>query len=170
MGVAVWMRASLQGLPVGLQAVAQFMEQFGHHAMTGLMALPLQLLGQPPHTLAGPPQRRLRVSSSGRFHQPLQILTEARVLLHRALAPSSGPPDTALFGPQVPRGIPWRMVPGAAPVALATAACPPRPIALTSAARNRRRIPSSIVGASARYRHRMAFSSITHSVYRVNLK
>ena len=56
LGVAVRMPAALQRLPIGLQTVAQFMEQLRHDPMAGLVPLAPQFLRQLPHALAGPPQ------------------------------------------------------------------------------------------------------------------
>jgi hypothetical protein len=52
--VAVGMAGPFQSLAVGLQAIAQFMQQLGHHAMTDLMAKPLEFFRQFTHALAGP--------------------------------------------------------------------------------------------------------------------
>src|SRR6266550_5349333 len=54
LSVAVWMFAAFQGFLIGLQAVAEIVEEFRHHTMAGLVPLRLELIGQLAHTLARP--------------------------------------------------------------------------------------------------------------------
>jgi len=82
------MRA-LQALAVGLQTVVQFMQQLGHHAVTDLMPLAVQLLSQFANTLTGPAQGRFRIPTRHRIDQSLQILLERRVGLGRPFAASA---------------------------------------------------------------------------------
>src|SRR6266849_4987236 len=56
LSIAVWMVAAFQRFLIGLQAVAHRVEQLGHHAMTGLVALRRELCGELAHTLECPPQ------------------------------------------------------------------------------------------------------------------
>ena len=72
-GVAV----ALLGLAVALQAVARRIEQFGDQGAAHLVALRLQRLRQSAHALAGPPQRRFRITARRRFDQRFEI-REAR--------------------------------------------------------------------------------------------
>src|SRR2546430_4615075 len=88
-GVAV----ALLVLAVALQAVTRRIEQFGHQGAAHLVALLLQRLGQSAHALAGPPQRRSRISPRCRFDQRLEICAQARVLDNRGLASRPGPPN-----------------------------------------------------------------------------
>src|SRR5450755_3689849 len=57
LSISVRMTAALARLTVGLQAIAQCIQQSGHRPVTGLMALALQLLGQFTDALARPSQR-----------------------------------------------------------------------------------------------------------------
>ena len=58
------------------------------------MPLLLQLGGQLAHALARPTQRRLGISTRGRFDQSLQIHQQLRILVDRTLAPASGFPHS----------------------------------------------------------------------------
>ena len=58
LGVPIRVRRPLPGLAVGLQAVAQLLQQICHQFMADLVTLAVQFVGQLPHALAGPPQRR----------------------------------------------------------------------------------------------------------------
>jgi len=57
LSVAVRMVGALQRLLIRLQAVAHLVEQLGHHAMAGLVAVRRELCGELAHTLECPPQR-----------------------------------------------------------------------------------------------------------------
>src|SRR5712692_3088851 len=85
--VAIGVPRTLDRLAIGLQAVAPLPEQYGDHPMARAMALAGQFAGQVPHALAGPPQRRLRISPRGRLDQLLQVRHQRRILIDRALAP-----------------------------------------------------------------------------------
>jgi hypothetical protein len=67
LSVTVRMLGPLVRFPVGLQAIAQLMQQVGDDLMADLMLHPLQLFAQLAHALAGPSQRRLRVTAGGGF-------------------------------------------------------------------------------------------------------
>ena len=113
--------------------------------------LALQCRRQLTHALAGPAQRGLGIPTAGRLHQPVQVLAQAR-MLDGALPAASRMVDAALRGPygrlaQLPYAA--ANVPREAPVALATAAWPPRPAADASAASTSRRTRSSTTGAIA---------------------
>ena len=115
----------------------------------------LQFLGQLAHTLARPPQRRLRVSPRHRLHQPFQILAQTRILAHRALASASFPADPPLpcsFAPACSSLIPCLMTCRESPVARDTAEIPPQPIAIASLAANSRRVRSFSSPATRSYR------------------
>src|SRR6266571_1873418 len=62
--------------------------------MTGLVSGALEFVRQLPHALTGPPQRRLRVTASHRFHQRFQITLESRVLVNGSLSPRSFSADS----------------------------------------------------------------------------
>src|ERR1700730_15645074 len=88
-GVAV----ALRGLAVALQTVTRLVEQVGDQGATDLVTLRLQRLRQAAHALAGPPQRRLRITAGRRLDQRLEIWEQRRVLANRRLAPRSRPPN-----------------------------------------------------------------------------
>jgi hypothetical protein len=92
--IPIRVRRSFQGLAIGLQAVVHRMQKFCHHAMAGVVPRALEFGGQLPHALASPPQRRLRVTASHRFHQRLQIALEGGVLVNGSLSPGSLSPDS----------------------------------------------------------------------------
>src|SRR3984893_12219327 len=88
-GVAV----ALRGLAVALQTVTRLIEQVGDQGAADLVTLRLQRLRQAAHALAGPPQRRLRITAGRRLDQRLEIWEQRRVLANRRLAPRSRPPN-----------------------------------------------------------------------------
>src|SRR6266446_3036189 len=94
--IAIGVLAALARLAQSLQAVAQLVQQLAHQLMRDLMSQVLQFLGQLAHALARPPQWRLRVSPRHRLHQSFQVLAQAGVLAHVALAPASNPSDPSL--------------------------------------------------------------------------
>src|ERR1022692_4306858 len=69
--LAVWMRVSFLGLPVGLQAVIQLMQQLRDHWIAHLMSHPVEILGQLADAVAGPAQASFRVAARGGLHQLL---------------------------------------------------------------------------------------------------
>ena len=71
LGIAVRMRISLLGLPVGLQAVIQLMEQLCHHGIAHSMPHPVEILGQFADAVTGPAQAGFRVAARGGLHQLL---------------------------------------------------------------------------------------------------
>ena len=75
--------------------------------MAGLVPLAPQFRRQLTHTLTSPAERRLRVAPAGRLHQPVQVLAQARVTLHGALAAPTWAADAPPAGtgfrlPQLP--------------------------------------------------------------------
>src|SRR6202034_398684 len=91
LSVAVGVVGALLRLPVGLQTVAQFMQQIGHNLMADLMLHSFQFRGQLTHALAGPTERRLRIPARGGFQERLQIGLQRRILVAGSFA------STALF-------------------------------------------------------------------------
>jgi hypothetical protein len=85
LSVAVGMIRPFFGLAVGLQAVAQRVQQIRHHLMTDPMLQPCQFGGQLADALARPPQRRFRIAPRSRFQQPLQIGLQRAILVHGLL-------------------------------------------------------------------------------------
>src|SRR5947209_15088441 len=84
-GVAV----TLGGLAVALQTVTRLIEQVGDQGAADCVTLRLQRLRQAAHALAGPPQRRLRITACRRLDQGLEIREQPGVLGDRSLAPSA---------------------------------------------------------------------------------
>ena len=67
-------------LAIGLQAVAQFPEQPGHHLHTRLMALLRQCRYEVALAARRPPQRRLGIAPRRGFDQRLQVRQQGRIL------------------------------------------------------------------------------------------
>src|SRR6266446_4789529 len=88
-GVAV----ALLGLAIALQAVARIIEQSGDQGAAHLMTLRLERLRQSAHALAGPPQRRFRVTACRRFDQRFEIPDQGGILGDRRFASRSWPPN-----------------------------------------------------------------------------
>ncbi len=84
------MRSPLSRLSVGLQTVVQSMKQSSHRAVTDLMSAANQRVREMTSTLAGPAQRRLRVSTGGRLDQGLQVFEELPVALTETFATPAG--------------------------------------------------------------------------------
>ncbi len=99
LGIAIRVVRSFARLAVGLQAIAQRLQQLGHFLMAHAMALRVEFAGQAPHALAGPAQRRLGVPARDRLDQPLQVGAQRRILGFQRLAPTAGPTDPAWLGP-----------------------------------------------------------------------
>jgi len=66
LGIAVQMRAALERLAVGLQAITHLLEQGGNQAMARLMSQPCQVVRQLAHAFGGPARGRLRIASGHR--------------------------------------------------------------------------------------------------------
>ena len=65
--IAIAMRATFLGFPIGLQAIVQIVEQPGDGVVTHVVSLLHQCIGKVTGALAGPQQRRLRVPTGGRL-------------------------------------------------------------------------------------------------------
>src|SRR5262245_14749560 len=72
--------APLQCLAVGLQTIAEVMEEAVDRPLTHRMALRLESRGQLGRTLAGPPQERHRVATGHRIKQGFEGTDEVRIL------------------------------------------------------------------------------------------
>jgi hypothetical protein len=94
-GVAI----ALFGFAVALQAVARIpgssprTEQSSDQGAAHLVALRLERLRQSAHAFAGPPQRRLRVTTRRRFDQCFEIPEQGGILGDRRFASRSRPPN-----------------------------------------------------------------------------
>ena len=71
LGIPIRVTSALDRLAVGLEAVAQVMEEAVDRPLTDRMALGLEPLRQLGGTLAGPPQGRHRVATGHRIDQGL---------------------------------------------------------------------------------------------------
>src|SRR6516165_4132880 len=136
------MAVAFLGLAVALQAVARRVEQLGHQGAARLVPLLLQCLGQMPHALAGPPQRRLGIAAARWFDQRIEIakqgrvprFREGRLLTIAGLRPAPGRRTRSNGSSWANSFRPRPIVLGAMPVAFATAVMPPYPAANASAA------------------------------------
>ena len=138
-------------LGVGLQAEAAPVPQLAHQRAADRMALGLKLVGKLAQALAGPAQRPLWIAARGRLDQSLPIAHQVGISLAGRLAAAACATEPTgckgrRFGqvaPPAPNGA------VATPVARHTAAMPPYPAALASAATRRRRPRSSKIEDSA---------------------
>src|SRR2546423_13418763 len=87
--VPVRMYGSFERFDVGLEAVAQFMEEGGHGGMTERVALLAQGSSQLARTLTRPPQGRHGISTRQGLHQGFQRFKDSGLPLHHTLAPTS---------------------------------------------------------------------------------
>jgi hypothetical protein len=94
LGLPVWMTLALDRLTIGLQAIAEFVQQCGHHAMAGRMPEATEFLSQLAHTFAGPAQGRFGVPPGHGIDQAFKIDLECVVHLSAPLATASGAPET----------------------------------------------------------------------------
>jgi hypothetical protein len=85
--VTIRVLGALPGLLVRLQAVTLGLQQPQHRAIDHVVTHLPQRLRQLRPALRRPPQRRLRVTTRGRIHQPLEILLEPRLALQDRPAP-----------------------------------------------------------------------------------
>src|SRR5208283_4984975 len=92
LGVAIRMRRAFLDLAVGLQAVAQLLQQVRNHAVCYGMVLPLKFLRQLACALTRPAQGRFWVPSGNRIDQSIQSLQQSGIDLRQGLAPT---PDTS---------------------------------------------------------------------------
>jgi hypothetical protein len=93
LSVAIRMRCTFPRLAIGLKAVARFLQKVGDRAVRHGMALMLKFLSQLAGALAGPTQRRLRVTSSRRIDQRIQGPLQPGVSLRQRLTPAAGSAD-----------------------------------------------------------------------------
>src|ERR1700680_1230545 len=91
--IPVGMAIALRGLAVALQAVARIVEQSGDQGAAHRVALRLERWRQSTHTLAGPPQRRSRVTARRRLDQRFEIPQQGGILGDRGFASRSRPPN-----------------------------------------------------------------------------
>src|SRR5215207_2321526 len=141
----------LAGFGVGLQAEAEPVQQLAHQRAADLMALGLKLVGKPAQALAGqrsgPSGSPRAVGSTRAFRSRIRSGSAATAGLRPPPAPRTRP--AARAGASASSRSPRPMVLVATPVARHTAAMPPYPAALASAATSNRRPRSSKIEDSA---------------------
>ncbi len=84
--IPIRVRAPLERLAVGLETVAQVMEEAVDRPLTHRMPLRLECRRQLGRTLAGPPQERHRVATGHRIDQGFQGTDEVRIMRPQWLA------------------------------------------------------------------------------------
>src|SRR6266511_2515093 len=75
----IGMLTAFSRLDVALERVAQLVQQVGDDGMADGVAEGLQRDGQRPGTLAGPPQRRVRIAGRGGLDQRIEVAQQRRV-------------------------------------------------------------------------------------------
>ncbi len=90
--VAIGRMPAFAGHAGPLQAVAELPRQVADAALADRVTLGRQLLGQMRRTLAGPAQRRLRITARTRLHQGIQIAQQGRIFDAQALASAAPGP------------------------------------------------------------------------------
>src|SRR6266480_6953790 len=93
LGIPVGVGATLSGLDVGLQVVAEPLPQIPDYRMADGMALPGQRLGELAGALGAPQQGGLRVATRGWADQSIESPHQPRVGLRERFATPSGPAD-----------------------------------------------------------------------------
>ena len=93
LGVAVGMARPLERLAVGLEAVAQLVEQLRHGLVADRVTLPAQLGGEVADAPGRPAQRALRVAPGRRLDERLEVRPQRRVALLDGWSPGTRPPD-----------------------------------------------------------------------------
>ena len=91
LGVTIRMVFPLQGLAVGLKAVADLVEQAAYRVVADLVAACHQFLGQVAGALGCPKQGRFGVSAGDGLEQALEILEQSWVALREARPSGSRP-------------------------------------------------------------------------------
>ena len=102
--IAVGVGRTLLGFAVGLQAVAQFLQQFPHQPMAHLMTTGHQLGRQPTQTLARPTQRGFGIAPCQRLNEPLQIAEQSNILGRGFFTPTPGFANPGAWGRNCRRG------------------------------------------------------------------
>jgi hypothetical protein len=93
--VAVGMIRAFLGLPGPLQPVVHRAQKLRDLLMADRMLLARELRRQRPCALAGPTQRRLRVTPRQRLHQGVQRSRQLGVAHHERATAPAGPPDSS---------------------------------------------------------------------------
>src|SRR4030081_2112934 len=87
------MVTALACLAIGLQTVAQLMQQVRHFLPFDLKPPLLQFARQSPDTLTSPPQGRLRITACGGLYQRLQRGGQVGLRHHQWFASATGTSD-----------------------------------------------------------------------------
>ena len=166
--VAIWMLNAFNGLVRCLETVAMLAEQFGHGLVASLNALCEQLRRQRMRALARPPQRRLRITTGDWIDQLFERRPHLGMDdLERPLPSAASNLDDVIRSRSRANLVPSRpflTVLSAIPVARATAATPPYPIASASVPAQSRRARSFMVAFSRRHFWRTSCSVSTPNV------
>jgi len=85
LGVPVGVALALDRLAVGLEAIAQGVQEPVDRPLAGGMPPGLEPLGQLGGTLARPPQRRHRVATGHGIDQGFEVTQQVRVLIDQRL-------------------------------------------------------------------------------------
>jgi hypothetical protein len=93
--IPVRILSALLGLECALQRIALLLEQPPHGVVADLEPLPAKRIGQLAGGLAGPPQRRLGISTGVGVDQLVQRGQQARLALDQPLGPTARTPDAA---------------------------------------------------------------------------
>jgi len=93
LSIAVRMLIAFPRLAVGLQAVARFVQQPRHRAITDAMTPTTQLVRQLTSTLTGPTQRRFRIAARQRFHQRFQGGHQRRIRCYQLFSSATRLPQ-----------------------------------------------------------------------------
>lgn len=144
LSVPIRMLFSYNRLAVRLQAVTRILQQSSYGRMTYGVSKFFQSLGEFPRALARPFQRRLRITAGGRFQKTFPSVQQPGISLLGCLAagPQASLPARRRGVSRTQSRIPFRIVRSETPVALATAAIPPRPKESDSTTAQRRRARS----------------------------
>jgi hypothetical protein len=94
LGSPVWGTLALDRLAIGLQALAECVQQCGNHAMAGRMPEAPEFLCQLAHTFAGPAQGRCGVPPGHGIDQSFESGLEPVVRLYATLATASRATET----------------------------------------------------------------------------
>ena len=151
LGVAIRVVFAFPGLPVRLEAVADLLEQATDRVVADPMAQSAEFVGQVARALGGPKQGGFGITTGRGFEQRAEVVEQLGIGLCRRGRPAPGlrirPGGGGIAGCRS-SAIADRIVVRERPVALVMAEAPPQPRASTSVAAQRRRMRSSMRGAS----------------------
>ncbi len=94
---------ALTGLSCRLQAESSLSQQVAHRALTDSMSFSIELFGQSVGTLAGPPERRHRVTACNWIHQGVKRLHQSGILVDQLLSSAASRSDSLPLATRLPR-------------------------------------------------------------------